>query len=80
MPIFLGKEHIGMKNHNSFLELPYVKKALNSLPTENPFVFNCVHGDHVEDLPRDLLDFTHHGSSERTPHEIWTSGTTILSM
>ncbi len=34
----------------------------------------------MEDLPRELNDLTHHGSSERTPHEIWTSGTNILSM
>ena len=34
----------------------------------------------MQDLPGDLDDFTHHGISERTPHELWTSGTTILSM
>jgi hypothetical protein len=47
MPLYLGKEHIELKDHQAFHELPYVKKALKDVATENPFVFNCCHGDHV---------------------------------
>jgi len=83
MPIYLGREEITMKNPDAFYSLPYVNKALNGEQGPNPFVINCCHGDHVAQLPRDLTsdkDFVLHGSSERTPHELWTYGTRILSM
>lgn len=85
MPLYLGKEQITMKNPDSFYSLPYVRRALKGLQGPNPFVINCVHGDHVDVLPQNLVSkddssFILHGSSERTPHEMWTYGDTILSM
>ena len=49
----------------------------------NPFVINCVHGDHVSELPADITSheaFQHHAGSERTPHELWTYGDRVLCM
>ncbi len=83
MPIYMGKEAIKMNQLDKFKELAYVKRALEGKSLPDPFVINCVHGDHVCVLPSDLQNddlFVHHGSSERTPHELWTYGTQILSM
>jgi hypothetical protein len=77
MPLFLGKESISLTNAPSFTNLPYVQKALNQTIPENPFIFNCCHGDHVSVPPPEV---TLQGESIRTPHEIWTQGLTILSM
>ena len=51
MPVYLGKEQISMKNPDAFYSLSFVKKALQGLQGPNPFIINCVHGDHVEVLP-----------------------------
>ena len=83
MPLYLGKEEITMKDPDAFYCLPYVKAACKGLQGPNPFVINCCHGDHVDLLPQMLVtepEFVLHGSSERTPHELWTYGTQILSM
>ena len=85
IPLFIGQEHVNMVDP-SFFKKPYVKRALwdkeDLAEKLNPFIINCVHGDHVSELPKMIIDenFTHNGSSARTPHELWTYAERILSM
>lgn len=78
--LFLGKEIISLQS--AFFDLPYVKHTLKDLSEEerqrlNPLIVNCVHQDHVSIIPPSV---TLHGSSPRTPHELWTLDNRILSM
>ena len=66
IPLLIGQEYVKMVDPSFFLK-SYVKRALGDkedlVDELNPFIINCVHGDHVSELPKMIIDenFSHHG-------------------
>ena len=78
--MYIGRETINLEK--SFFDLPFVKSTLKGatescIESLNPIYINEVHGDHVCSLPEGAIL---HGSSDRTPVEVWTLEDRVFAM